>query len=314
MSRVAAFRGRFRAPVAAALRIETALVVYKKSAWEQYVVGRGQRDIPDVGTRRVMKQAHENNTRAIDEVKRVLEKRGVRFRATGRAELLTPRAHANGEPDLVVSIGGDGTFLEASHQVKRGLIIGVNSSPDHSVGFFCAGTRQTFAKKLDAALRGLLPVTRMARLAVKIEGEALPLLALNDVLITHQNPGATSRYVLRAAGREEIQRSSGVWIATAAGSTAGIRAAGGHLLPIRTDRIQYAVREMYTPPGERRPRLIRGTIAGRDGVRVVSRMADGALFVDGPRHRWPLQIGTRVSVKVAPLPLRILGFDHSRRR
>ena len=300
--------------MAAALRIETALVVYKKSAWEQYVVGRGRGEIPDAATRRVMAKAHENNARAIDEVKRVLEKRGIRFRVTARAELLSPRASANGEPDVVISIGGDGTFLEASHQVKRGLILGVNSSPDHSVGFFCAATRATFAKKLDAALDGFLPVTKMARLAVTVEGERLPLLALNDVLLTHQNPGATSRYVVRVGAREEVQRSSGVWIATAAGSTAGIRAAGGQLLPIRSDRIQYAVREMYTPPGERRPKLVRGTVEGRTGVRVVCRMADGALFVDGPRHRWPLQIGTRISVRTAPLPLHVLGFDHSRRR
>lgn len=308
---IASFRDSVRAPVAAALRIETALVVYKKSAWDEYIAGRGE--IGDAATRRVMRLAHENNTRAIEEVKRALEASGIRFRATARAELLNPRANG-GEPDLVISIGGDGTFLEASHQVKRGLLLGVNSSPDHSVGFFCAATRQTFAKTLAAALRGKLGVTAMTRLAVSVEGKPLPMLALNDVLITHQNPGATSRYVVRVGGREEIQRSSGVWIATPAGSTAGIRAAGGQLLPIRSDRIQYAIREMYTPPGERRPRLVRGTVPGRAGVRVVSRMADGALFVDGPRHRWPLEIGTRISVKASPHPLRVLGFNHARRR
>ena len=142
----------------------------------------------------------------------------------------------------------------------------------------------------------------------------MPHLALNDVLLTHQNPGATSRYVLKIGAREEMHRSSGMWIATAAGSTAGIRTAGGMLLPIRTDRIQYAVREPFTPPGERKPKLLRGSVAGKPGIRVVSRMADGALFVDGPRHRFPLQIGTRVAVRTSSIPLRVLGFDVQRRR
>lgn len=297
----------------AAAHIHSALVVYKKSAFDLYVIGRGNNEIPDAATRRAMLTAHENNARCIEEVKRVLEESGVRFRTSSRTDL-HPEHKTNGVPDLVISVGGDGTFLEASHQVSRGLIMGVNSSPDHSVGFFCAATRETFEKQLRRALRGKLPITPMARLQVDIEGERVPHLALNDVLLTHQNPGATSRYVLKIGAVEEIQRSSGVWIATAAGSTAGIRTAGGALLPIRTDRIQYAVREMYTPPGERKPKLLRGAVPGRPGIRIVSRMADGALFVDGPRHRYPLQIGTRVSVKASSLPLRVLGFDIGRRR
>ena len=294
-------------------RVQTALVVYKKSAWEQYVAGRGNGDVSDPATRRVMRVAHENNARAIVEVKRVLDEAGVRYRISARADL-HPSRTANGEPDLVISIGGDGTFLEASHQVRRGLVLGVNSSPDHSVGFFCAATTGTFERIFARAVEGKLPVTPMARLEVRIEGKRIPHLALNDVLITHQNPGATSRYVLKIGGSEEIQRSSGLWVSTSAGSTAGIRAAGGVLLPIRTDRIQYAVREMYTPPGERRPRLVRGTVPGRTGLRVVSRMADGALFVDGPRHRYTLDIGTRIAVKTSSLPLKVLGFFHQRRR
>ena len=296
-------------------RIDSALVVYKKSAFDLYVIGRaGSGEIPDAATRRAMLTAHENNARCIEEVKRVLDEAGVKFRATSRADLHPIATSTNGVPDLVIPVGGDGTFLEASHLVTRGLIMGVNSSPDHSVGFFCTATRETFADRLRRALDGRLSITPMARLQVDIEGERVPHLALNDVLLTHQNPGATSRYVLKIGAREEMQRSSGVWIATAAGSTAGIRTAGGALLPIRTDKIQYAVREMYTPPGERKPKLVRGAVAGRPGIRVVSRMADGALFVDGPRHRYPLQIGTRVSVKTGAIPLRVLGFDHARRR
>lgn len=296
-------------------QIRTALVVYKKSAFEQYVVGRGRGEIPDAATRRAMLTAHENNARCIEEVKRVLEEAGLKFRATSRTELHHGSEHANGwVPDLVIPVGGDGTFLEASHQVRDRLIMGVNSSPDHSVGFFCAATRETFAGRLEGALAGKLAVTQMSRLEVHIEGERVPHLALNDVLLTHQNPGATSRYVLKIGAREEMQRSSGIWIATPAGSTAGIRTAGGMLLPIRTSRIQYAVREPFTPPGERRPRLMRGSVAGRPGIRVVSRMADGALFVDGPRHRFPLHIGTRVSVRTSSIPLRVLGFNHARRR
>ena len=54
---------------------------------------------------------------------------------------------------------------------------------------------------------------------------------LNDILICHHNPGAMSRYYLTVGRVREEQRSSGVWIATAAGSSGGLHSAGGKVLP-----------------------------------------------------------------------------------
>ena len=43
---------------------------------------------------------------------------------------------------LVVTVGGDGTLLAASHLVGGGVpVVGINSSPRSSVGFFCAGKK-----------------------------------------------------------------------------------------------------------------------------------------------------------------------------
>ena len=61
--------------------------------------------------------------------------------------LMVERAHAMfdaSDADLVVAVGGDGTLLAASHNVVDVPILGVNSAPGHSVGFFCAAKRPTF--------------------------------------------------------------------------------------------------------------------------------------------------------------------------
>lgn len=292
--------------------IRTALLVYKKSAWDQHDAGKAGA-VADAPTRRTMLRAHHDNARAMVEVKRALDEAGIHHRATARWELVQPRPNGDG-PDLVISVGGDGTFLAASHQVGDGLIVGVNSSPDHSVGFFCAATRETFAGVLAGILRGRTPVTLLHRLQITVNGRKLPQLALNDALITHRNPGATSRYALKVGAREEVQRSSGLWISTAAGSTAGIRAAGGQVLPVKSDRLQYAVRELYVPPGDKPFKLHHGLAPRRSEIRVVCRMVEGALFVDGPRHSVDLHIGDRVQVKVAPRPLHVLGLDARRGR
>lgn len=289
--------------------IATALVVYKKSAWDLH----SGADIADPATRRAMLRAHKDNQRAFDEVMRVLDRYRIVHHATARAELAKPDVGEDA-PDVVISIGGDGTFLAASHQVAGGLILGVNSSPQHSVGFFCSATLESFQPLFAKAMEGRLDVVKLHRLEVTVNRERLPHLALNDVLITHKNPGATSRYALKIGAIEELQRSSGLWIATAAGSTAGIRAAGGRILPLGSDRIQYAVRELYVPPGEKAPRLTSGLVPGDGTARVVCRMVDGALFIDGPRNPVDLAIGDRVVVKRSSRPLHVLGLDPRRGR
>lgn len=293
----------------AARRIATALVVYKKSAWD--LAKRGA-PIRDRETKASLLRSHRENLATIEAVKRALEKLRLKFRVTSRADLHPARPGS--EPDLFVSVGGDGTFLETSHQVRKGLILGVNSSPEHSVGFFCAATRQSFERVLARALTGRLETILLHRLEVTLRGRVLPHLALNDILVTPQNPGATARYTLRVGRVKEAHRSSGIWISTAAGSTAGIRAAGGAILPLGSDRLHWAVRELYVPPGKRRPRLDAGVLARGREIRVVSTMLDGAVFVDGPRHRYPLGLGDEVRVKISRSPLAALGLDPTRGR
>ena len=83
--------------------------------------------------------------------------------------------------------------------------------------------------------------TPVTRLAIDLEGRRLQP-ALNDVLVAHVQPAATSRYRLTLGRRSEEHRSSGLWVATAAGSTAGIRSAGGRPMPLTSRRIQFRAR------------------------------------------------------------------------
>src|SRR6185295_12301282 len=109
---------------------------------------------------------------------------------------------------------------------------------------------------------------RIHRMSVAINGKPVREQAFNDVLIAHRNPAAMTRYRLTIGASQEDQRSSGVWISTAAGSTAGIRSAGGRRMPITAKRLQYLVREPYTWP-QRRYRLGRGLTA-RLGLQTLT--------------------------------------------
>lgn len=211
---------------------------------------------------------------------------------------------------LVISVGGDGTLLAASHWVTGAALLGVNSAPRSSVGYLTVTRRATLARDLARIAKGTLQPQAVTRIEVELDGKLLPP-ALNDVLLAHEQPAATSRYRLRLGRRAEDHRSSGLWVATAAGSTAGIRSAGGQPMPLADRRLQFRARELYRPRGSREPLLEHGFVEpGRELV-VESAMAAGWLFLDGARTAVRFPFGARASFRAAAQPLRLFA-DASR--
>jgi NAD+ kinase len=202
---------------------------------------------------------------------------------------------------LVVTVGGDGTLLAASHAVTGAALLGVNSAPRSSVGYLTLARRSTIARILARIERGSLVPQAVARLEIKLDGVPLSP-ALNDVLVAHERPAATSRYRLRLGSRVEEHRSSGLWVSTAAGSTAGIRSAGGRALPLTSRRLQFRARELYREP--RRQYVLESGFVPASGELVVeSAMEAGWLFPDGSRMSTRFPFGARAVFRLADQPL-----------
>ena len=207
--------------------------------------------------------------------------------------------------DVAVPVGGDGTVLATARAMQGGVVLAVNSAPGDSVGHFCATGAAGFAGVLDDVLGGRRKPTRLARLEVELRGRVLPERALNDVLVAHACPAATTRYALRLGAASEVHRSSGVWIATAAGSTAGLGSAGGRPMSRRSRVLQYRVRELYREPG-RRYRLTHGFVPLGGALVVESRMPEGRLYLDGWRSQHAFPFGTRAVFRTAAEDLLIV--------
>ena len=281
------------------------LVVYKRSFLETH---RGDaallRRLSPAERARLLKADRENRA-AIRDVVRLLRRAGAEATAVYRGRLASsPRF------DLIVTVGGDGTFFMAAHRAHGTPVLAVNSHPGGSLGLFSAADRPSFPAALRAALAGRLAVTRLNRLAVEINGQPRPDLALNDVLVAHRSPASLSRLVLSVdGGAPDIQRSSGLWISTAAGSTAAIRAAGGRKMPIASRRLQFLTREPYDWPT--RVRLRHGFAKETVDLRIL--MNEASLWIDGARTRVDLRFGDRVRIATGAEPAVVLGFDTRRR-
>ena len=288
------------------------VVVAKRTAYQRFVEDERdpraklllRRRAPVVGS---WVDAHREHTRTLDEVERVLARAGVQT-------MLVRRAHAAfdaSDAALVVAVGGDGTLLAASHNVSDTPMLGVNSAPRHSVGFFCALNRATFERGFRAALAGKLPSVELTRMSVLINGRVRSNRVLNDALCAHRSPAETSRYIIEYRRAREEQRSSGFWIGPAAGSTAAQASAGGRVLPLGSEKLQLVVREPYIPEGKRY-RFVRVLVSPGENLRVESKMDDACLFLDGPYRQFPVRLGDTLTFRVSDEPLLLLGLRERR--
>jgi NAD+ kinase len=168
---------------------------------------------------------------------------------------------------------------------------------------------------LAAALAGSLRATELSRMRVTLNGDPLHDRVLNEALFCHACPAATSRYILRvldgtAVHAEEDQKSSGVWVGPAAGSTAAQRSAGGQVLPLTSSELQYVVREPYRPYDEVLNMTI-GRVAESQSLAIKSRMHKAALFLDGEHIMHPVAIGDVVTMHRSAEALRVLGLSRN---
>jgi NAD+ kinase len=293
-------------------------VVLKRSSWRKWVdEERDARVVAlleaDDETVRRMRPGHVDQMETVDEVRRALSDLNAEVSWHDRPHSFRVR----GRCDLVVTVGGDGTLLGASHGIGPGVpLLGVNSSPNHSVGFFCAAKKGGVKEAIRAALGGALPRLELTRMRVDLGGRCLLNRVLNEALFCHPSPAATSRYILRivdAKGRtvgDEEQKSSGIWIGPAAGSTAAQRSAGGRVLPLAARELQYVVREPYRTHDEP-PRMRRGLVREGERLALKSKMRQARLFLDGEHIVHEVPIGEEITMRQSAEPLVVLGLTRN---
>lgn len=280
------------------------LLFKKQSAYKFYFVDNNISGNQKINTiikkdRERFELAHQMHYSTIEHIKFLLNEYDVDYVSSVRGNDLDIEKF-----DIVISIGGDGTFLEAARHLKKAILIGVNSAPIFSVGRFCGVDRRNFEDVLKKMLKNELKIHHIQRLEFDVNGKKSGVLALNDILVSHSNPAYLCRYHLQIGQKEEEQRSSGVWIATAAGSSAGISSAGGKRMNMSQKKFQYLVREPYYGLNKKY-RLQHAVLRRPSRIRMTSLMRRGKIYVDGPHCRIPFEYGTTLDVRLSKYPLKV---------
>ena len=286
------------------MKLEKVLVVHKKSTYQiqaqEHKEARFLKLI-EAGSdvvRRV-RLAHEEHMETLELVEGELKRLGIEYQSLWRSQM----PGIVEDVDLMISVGGDGTFLDASHALRNVPILGVNSSCSSSFGHFCQANKDNFQDCLEAIIDERVKPIDILRLELSIDGIVIQELALNEVLVAHSSPAATSRYFLNVGALTEEHRSSGIWVSTPAGSTGSMRSAGGSVSPIASRNFEYLVREPYTRPGEFF-HLKNGLVSDGAEIRVTSQMRTGEVYIDGPHIIYPLSLGEELVIKASKFNLK----------
>ena len=291
------------------------LVVCKKSAYQIYVREHGSRQVADLlregspATASFL-SSDEAHQRSMDQVFDWLNAHDVAYQRMWREEIRGPGGVSDAVT-LVVTLGGDGTLLDASHHVGAQPMLGINSDPQASVGHLCAGP----ASKMDAILPPVLEGRRAPsirrRIRVAIDDRQITTPVLNEVLVSHPNPAGTSRYRLAIGEATERQRSGGIWVCTATGSTGAALSAGGDRMNPAAAELQYVAREPMAPKQGCSREMVRGFLPDGQTLRVQWWKRQGRVFLDGPRLSHQVRMGETISLSAdAPsLNLHARGGD-----
>lgn len=205
---------------------------------------------------------------------------------------------------MVLSFGGDGTFLSAAHRVcEAGLpILGINFG---RMGFLAANSPDD---AVEAILNGKWGVEELDMLRVECEDVDIPGFwpyAINEVSLHRDTPAMLGVDVKVNGNPLPTYWSDGLLVATSAGSTAYSLSAGGPIcLPAASVLI-------ITPVAPHNLNL-RPLVVPKDAtVELCGKPRSGSMVLSLDNRSYRVPCGTVVHACAAPFPLRRVSLGKS---
>jgi NAD kinase len=203
--------------------------------------------------------------------------------------------------DFVISIGGDGTALSASHYLIDKPLLAVNSSPSTSVGALTTTDLSSLPSKLEEIKNNKHKEESLERIQVFVNDKPIETLALNDVFIANEKAYLISKYNVSYKGETEFQFSSGLIFSTGTGSTAWFKSAGGTPFSPQSKFIEMIVREPYYSKFHN-PSITKLKIKPSESVEITIG-SKSILAIDSIRE-YSLDSGDRIKVEISSTPLK----------
>ena len=229
-------------------------------------------------------------------VKSILKKYMLKYALANRDKL---NKNQFKDRDLIIAVGGDGTFLRTAHFIDKQLLLGVNADVKNKEGFFMKSDKKDFEKKLKKIIKGNFKIKKLPRLEAYINNKKIETLAINEFFIGSRKAYHAAKYVLRIGNKKERQKSSGILVATPTGSYAWANSCCNKTLPLNSKDCQFIVREPYEAKVFKNYKLKYGVLKKNQKVVIISEMLDGILVADSVSKEYSLKNGSKAIVKLS---------------
>jgi len=199
-------------------------------------------------------QEHQQHRSFVEQFKKTIRKLGLNVTFTKAT------ADINKKYTLVMTIGGDGTFLDAAQYSGTIPLLGLNSNYQEnpklgSVGALASINKTNILEKLLKIKKGAYHLHKAARLSVTINGKKVKHTAVNDMFIGNEKSYKSSDISVIWNKKTERFNCSGIIICSPIGSRAWYRNAGGK--PFSDKHLAFLVRE---PNTDRQPAFHQGFV------------------------------------------------------
>jgi len=149
--------------------------------------------------------------------------------------------------ETILTLGGDGTFVNAVKYVDRQNVIGVNSNPNTSVGFLTKFDKSNVEEFLVRYEKKKFEVEKFYRLGVKINDEEYSQRAVNEILVGEIDIRHMSHLDINVNNKSAYVRGNAVLFAAKQGSYAFYKSSGG--TPFDINAVGYSLVLPYSIEG-----------------------------------------------------------------
>ena len=129
--------------------------------------------------------------------------------------------------ELIITLGGDGTFINSCAKIRSQKIIGINSEPRKSIGGLAKFVPSDIINICVKIAKNNLEVDNWDRLCAKVNGKDLDFWAINEILIGKPSIYQTSKLQIKVGNTSGFCYGNGIIISTQRGSTAFYHSAAG---------------------------------------------------------------------------------------
>lgn len=212
---------------------------------------------------------------------------------------------------LIISCGGDGTFLSCAQRFPNSPLLGMNSDfrtkDGGSVGALTLVNSQNLERSISSLAKGKGTINLWNRLGANINNQRVDNYAVNDIFIGHPVSYLTCNISVEIGDVKDDFNCSGFLACTGMGSNAWFEAAGGSHFSNELAAFGYLV---LVPSKKWQPKFISGISSFDNHISVIPHRTGYVMAFDSKKDVITLKTGDVVDIFIdKDNPVKVLTLD-----